>query len=228
MFLKLLWHAKTPLGLLALLLVIHAISWVGIIPDTAELTEQLSRFFDRFGLPAVAICSFLENVAGFGIYFPGSIVMVTAMALSAGNPGRALATFFCIVLPAVVAHHLDYVLGRYADSGRSSAATTTRQPPTRRKSAKMWLWFFSTLWQPNLAATTSLICGNEGIPYLRFIRYYAVVAPFWTITWGTGIYLAGSAPQSPAIFVGLFYVYLGLWIIHDCRRFLRQERKTPP
>lgn len=228
MFLKLLWHAKTPLGLLALLLVLQTLSWVGAIPATADLTDEVSRFFDRFGLPAVAICSFLENLVVVGVYFPGSIVMVTAMALSAGNPSRALATFFCIVLPAVAAHHLDYLVGRYAGSGRSSAATTTRQPPTRRKSAKMWLWFFSTLWQPNLAATTSLICGDERIPYLRFIRYYAVVAPFWTITWGTAIYLAGSAPDSPVIFVGLFYVYLGLWIIHDCRQFLRQKRQTQP
>ena len=64
-----------------------------IIPPVSEMIFLLNNLFLKYGIPIIAFSSFIEHLVGVNVYFPGSVVIVTAMTLASGNLPLAVAVF---------------------------------------------------------------------------------------------------------------------------------------
>lgn len=206
------------LGALSLL---HLLALNGMMPSPERLTAQVENLFAKHGLPLVALCSFLENIVGVNAYFPGSIAILAGMALTAGNPTRALQMYFAIVIPAIAANQLSYWIGWRLRS------RTDRLSISGAK--KIWTWFLLTYWHPHLAATTAMASGAGYLKYRTFLRYFLVASLSWSIIWGLTIYHFGQELELRSNLVSLFYVYLVAWIVWDLiRPISRPSKKISP
>jgi len=193
--------------ILTLLLTLDLFASLGIIPRQSELLIMLTQFFRTWGLPAIAVCSFLENVAVFNVYFPGSIVILTGMALTAGEPWLAVATFFAIACPSLLAHALNFWAGHLR----------ARSDPIQIHQVE----FFLAFWHPQTAALATFKAGDAGWPVGRFVRYLLVSALSWYLFWALIMYHFGMAAGSTGWLLVLFYLYLIAWIIQDLLKIVR-------
>jgi membrane protein DedA with SNARE-associated domain len=138
---QLIWEIRVQLLMLATISLLVVLGNLGLIPSPIDIAAYISDAFDRFGLPAIAMCSFLENIVGFNVYFPGSIVILSGMAWTAGNPLLALKVYLAIVAPAMLAQHVNYLAGRAtADTARARAseATATGRSMACTRSPSTW------------------------------------------------------------------------------------------
>lgn len=173
----------TVLSVLWLLVAINA------LPPREEWLGYLESFFRSHGYVAIGPISFLENLAGVNVAFPGSVTILVAMAYSAGDPALAVKTFLTIVLPSLVAHHADYFLGR----------RLARRPQhggyERYGSRKaLLLTFATTLWHPHFAAVACMDSGAQRVPYHRFASFHLPCFAAWNLFWGVLMYTVG--PQA--------------------------------
>jgi len=208
---------RKQLILLGIVTVMLVLSRAGEIPSPECLARYLEGYFETYGLPLVAITSFLENLVVVNIYFPGSMLVLAAMALTAGNPTRAVLTYLAIVLPAIISQHVNFLLGRSSRGRRPTADREYREGPERLAGMRNWLVFFSTLWHPQLASVTCFAFGSSGISYRAFARYLYISGLAWSIFWGLLIYHVGNVLRPTQNLIPLLYVYLILWLLWDIR-----------
>ena len=212
-FFQIIWKVKTQIILITLLTGIFLASHLALIPSPRDLTVLLSNYLSYYGLPLIAVVSFLENIVIFNVYFPGSVVVLTAMSLTAGDPARAVLTYLVVVLPIFVAHHINFLIGRYSNK------QTAPQPFGE---GKLFFLFFSTAWHPQLASVTSLAVGSEGIAYTRFVKYLFTVGFAWTIFWGFVMYFFGQIAGATNNLIIPYYIYLNLWLIWDLQKHTKE------
>lgn len=220
-------RVKTQLIIILFLTVINLLAHFGFVPSVSELTQILRKWFDQSGLPLVALCSLLENIVGFNVYFPGSIVILTAMSLTAGNPQRALITFFWIVIPSMLAHNINFLIGRYSRNSHNLSQTKKEEGRIFKGTLGNWFLFMSTFWHPHFAAVTSVASGSSRTPYKDFLKYFLVSSILWNSFWGVTMYFFGRFTVAASNLSPLFYTYLFLWLVWDLRRILtRNTRQT--
>ena len=212
---KKLLRAITPqLVLIGLILTLEICSRVGLLPSPSDLSHRLTELFLRYGLPLVAISSFLENSAGVGTYFPGSIALITAMTLTAGDPHRALLTYIAVVVPAVAANLFSYWVGHL---------TRRKSTPAKRSPRSLVFWYATTYWHPQLAGITAMASGAEGVPFLSYAASFLPISIGWSLAWAILLYNAGRAINVPQAFAPALYVYLVGWLLWDVRKYLRRS-----
>lgn len=204
-----------------LALVFLLTAW-GVIPPPEVLIEQIVHLFNRHGLPIVAFFSFVENVVGVNAYFPGSIVILSSMALTAGNPTLAVLTFLAIFIPALFAQVFSYLLGKRF---QTDDIVNESLPPAENKNAnsKTWLVFLSTFWHPHLAALTCIAAGSEGVAFKRFVKYLLPTSLVWNSFWGITMYTFGNFIKPNSTLVILFVVYLIVWAAWDVYKLYKKQ-----
>ena len=212
---------RIQISILVFLSVLFLLSHTRVIPSPEQVATGMSALFRDYGIPMVAICSFIENIIGVNAYFPGSIVILVAMGSTAGNPQLAIVTYFAIVIPAVIAHHVNYFIGWVSTEKATAFATTIKSSKGAQRN--QWVWFFSTLWHPHFAAMTCLICGAYRIRYLEFAKYYIVAGVFWTSFWALLVYHLGHTISSHPQLAGIVYLYTVIWLLVDLWRFQRKS-----
>src|SRR5574338_959179 len=102
---RLLNSIKVPLILLILLASIELLESLHFLPDTKVLSLTISHLLNTYGVIIIGPLAFFENLIAFNVYFPGSIVILTTMALSAGNLPRAVGIFLIYYVFALLAYH---------------------------------------------------------------------------------------------------------------------------
>ena len=216
---------RVPLALLALVLSLEALAALGILPSSDVLLSRLSRMLETWGLVVVVLFAFLENVVGFNVYFPGSVVLLAAMSLTAGNPLRAIQVWIAIVIPSIAAQQLNYVIGRVMRRSwnRSGAPTATR--PSFKSEKSLWLLSISTYWHPHFAAITSIECGARAVPYIKFLKSMLAASASWYVAWGLIMYFAGALFASGGNWKILIIAYLSGWIVLEVVKELRERRR---
>jgi membrane protein DedA with SNARE-associated domain len=197
------------------MLILYGLSWLSVIPSPSELSTVLSRLFFTYGLSLVAVASFLENLVIVASYFPGALVIVTAMTLTSGDPHRALLTYFAIVLPAIAANISSYAVGHL---------TRPNQVTTARSNKALTVWYATTYWHPQLAGITAMASAVEGVSFGRYLQCFLPISLSWTIVWAVLLYHLGRVLDVTELFIPLFYLYLGVWLLWDLRKFLRHSR----
>ena len=147
----------------------------------------------------VAPFSFLENIAGFNIYFPGSVVILVAMGLTHGDPWKGLGTFFLIVVPSTLAHILNYCVGRFVKRRENGSARGSS------------LGFALAGWHPHLMGLVSVGAGADGWDFGTFLRRFLPWHFAWNTFWGVVMYTAGGSVIREAGLSWFFVLYLVIW-----------------
>ena len=215
---------KAQVVLLVVLLLLNVLVWTDVLPTPQKLTALLSGYFEHQGIWLMAACALLENIAGFNVYFPGSIVLLTGMSLTAGDPGRALVTWFAIAIPSVFSHMVNYGIGARAKASVSHDAVSHGRTEGTRG---LTLWMLSTFWHPHFAAVTSLACGSRRVGFRRFFSVLIVAVPLWYAFWGIIMYNFGIVVRSTANLMPLFYCYIVVWAAWDIYRIYGRKRASP-
>lgn len=205
--------------LLTASLSVTLLSWQGVLPTASILMNRLLQLFTAYGVPIVAMCSFVENIPGISTYFPGSTVLLLAMASTSGDPKRAVLTYAGVLMPAIAANLSAYYLGR-----RSSGGSQGKHRSYRR----MLFWYASTYWHPQLAALTAVASGSEGTPISLHLRCFLVTSIPWSIFWALVLYRTGAkvltgVTEAPWV----FYIYLLAWTAWTIGSH-RQKRSAHP
>lgn len=208
---------KSQLSILAFLIIINLLAYFEYLPDTDELTEILTAIFDKYGMPLIVLVSFLENIVGLNVYFPGSIVILTSMSLTAGDPKKAMLVFIAIVLPSTLAQNINYLIGCF------STKDLKKQNLTKLSKIKLGILFGSTFWHPHTTAITCMASGSEGLSYVVFLKYFIVFSLFWNAFWGIIMYRLGYFARAASNLSPFFYSYLVLWIIWDIVKILKDK-----
>lgn len=210
-------QVRLQLILLVFVVALLAMGHYGVIPSPEEMLDRLKRLFDQYGVAIVALFSFLENIPGLNAYFPGSIVILSAMAMTAGHPGKAISTFSFIVVSSFIAYHVSYFVGR-----RSLASVG----PKHQSHLLYIASFFGHMWHPHFAALKCLKSGKDRLTYKRFITYLVPCSLFWNCFWGITMYNYGGLSTKMNSLIYLFILYLVIWAAYDAGTFSRKERKT--
>lgn len=205
--------ALPQLALLGGILTLALLSKQGILPSTSSLMQSIKGLFEKHGLPLVAICSFLENIVGFNAYFPGSVAILAGMALTAGDPTRALLTYFAIVLPAGSANVLSYLSGRYL--ARKEEYSPDSDRTNIEHANQSWMLFLATYWHPHLAATTSFAVGIKGMLFKSYLIKFTIASLVWSAFWGLAVYHFGVFINEGRDLTILVYSYLIIWAAWD-------------
>ncbi len=208
----------TILGLLALLKVLSS---AGLTPSLEAMAAKLTALFVTGGLPIIGMASFAENLVGLNVYFPGAIVIVIAMSLTAGDLPRAFATYAAITGPAMGAQVLNYLAGRFFGNRlRPAAATESR----RRGGSGVWAVFLTTFAHPHLAALTCFAAGSEGLRLRQFLVLLVVSGVLWSTAYATVIYNLGAVAGATENLIPVFYSYAAVWLVWGIWAFFRDER----
>jgi membrane protein DedA with SNARE-associated domain len=177
----------------------------------------LVELLKTHGLPLVILASFMENLAGVGTYFPGSIALVTAMALTAGDVHRAFLTYWAVVIPAIAANLASYAIGRLAKQAVPSQEN--------RSSGALVFWYVTTYWHPQFAGLTAMASAAEGIPFARYVAFFLPISLAWSIVWAIFLYHAGRVFNVPNMLAPIFYIYLIGWLLWDIHGYLKAKRR---
>jgi membrane protein DedA with SNARE-associated domain len=196
---------------------------LNVIPPTAEISLRLQEFFESYGLIAVSLISFLENIVGMNAYFPGSIVILVAMAMTAGDVEKALLTFLFIYVPAILAHHVNFLLGRLGSGEKKleNYEASVRKKFTNRRSISYL--YLVTFWHPHFTALSCLASGAEGVSYKQFIGWFIIISFSWNVFWGTLMYNIGGLSGREFNFIPIMIGYIILWAIYDYWKYRRIE-----
>ncbi len=186
-----------------------------------ELVTYIKIAIERYGLIVIGPLSFLENMVGLNVYFPGSIVILTAMALTAGNPVRGLITYLTIYGAAFVAYHINYFIG-FSTSRKVVKNKNMVVDSSTNKT--LWLRFFSTFWHPHFAALTCIHVGNEGYKYKQIMKYLIVVSFVWNTFWGLTMYSVGTiTPTTGNSLTYIVYLYIIGWLLLSTYRYYKNK-----
>jgi membrane protein DedA with SNARE-associated domain len=212
-----LFRALLPqLALLTLIAVLYFFSLLGVIPSPQQLNNSLVKMFIEYGLPLIALSSFLENLVGFNAYFPGAFTILTGMSLTSGHPEQALLTYCVIYFPSYSANILSYYFGRW---GKFKQFEVSPTPPKR-----IWLWFFITYWHPQLASVTAFSAGIQSIRYkISFFACSFITSLFWSTFWALIIYHYGLVANVSGYFSLLFICYILIWTAKDAWKFFKKH-----
>lgn len=215
-------YVRAPLVMIFALTIIYWLGAVNILPSIQEISAWLVIFFDRYGLVAVAVLSLIENIVGFNAYFPGSIVILTAMAMTYGDPVLGTKTFLVIFIFALIAYNVNYFLGNKI---LSSGDINNHVNKNNKFKKRMKYWFFSTFWHPHFASITSLVCGSENVKYKDFILNALLFGAIWNVFWALMMYNFGSILNNSSEFNLAIYIYLIVWLLVDTSRYLKKRSR---
>lgn len=204
-----------PLVILVCVLALQILALFELIPGEEALLEGLRTFFRSYGLLAVGVVSFFENLVVFNVYFPGSIVILVGMGMTHGNPSWALLTFVAITIPAQLSQILNYGIGRI------------RPAKGTKGSGSVSVWeLILAFWHPEMAAIASLRCGHAGWHFLRFLFWLPIAALIWHTFWALVMYHVGGTDASLRWLSWLFYAYLAFWFLLGLREAFKNDGRN--
>ncbi|KND48944.1 MAG: hypothetical protein AB200_00760 [Parcubacteria bacterium C7867-005] len=214
------YYAKllsVPLTFLLLYISLAAVWLVFDFPETQELLVVVNYWFDKYGLPALFICSVLEGILLVGTYFPGVFVIFVSVIL-ADNPIEAIFAILVGTAGLMIAHIINYILGKYGwyrlfvKFGLQNAIGQSQTKLLKRGPIAI----LGSYWSPALGALTDTAAGIMQMPFKIFITYSLMSAVLWNSFVGSIVYVWGDGALSIASPGGqrnfLLYAIIGFWI----------------
>lgn len=198
------------------------LSKVGMIPSAEALGSLLEDYFHhKGGLIIVVLFAFVENIVGVNTYFPGSIVLLTAMATTAGEPTRAFLVFFYIAIPSLAAQFFNYGIGRAMNHWRSTDMNSLQPRIALNASVNAsWVVFIATFWHPHLAAVTSIAAGKNDMPVGMYALLSISIGLFWYTFWAFVMYHFGVLVKETSIWIFIAFGYVCIWMFWDIARMM--------
>lgn len=216
---------RVQLVLLLVILSLYLLSQVGVIPESSELNAILMRYLEKYGLILLLLISFLENIAGLNVYFPGSIAILASATMTAGNLPVAIKVWFAILLGSLIAHQINYLIGKHFAFGETMELSSSGACEKSKASSIRWVLFLSTFWHPHFAAMTCMSAGAKGMQYGSFVLLYSTSNVLWYIVWGCLIYNVGALVNSSMDWFPIIIACIALWAIWDLRVLWNKRKR---
>lgn len=203
-----------------------AIAWrIFSLPPADVLAEIVGGWFDRYGTPALFFSSMLEGLLLIGSYFPGVFVIFLGV-LVADNPMEAVVSVAVCTLGLVIAHIVNYILGKYGwyriliKFGMSDAVEQSRIKLERRG-----LWAIPlSYWLPSVGALTNTAAGIMRLQFRKFLLFSVISSVFWYSLVGLIVYVSGEKALEVAgggsanVYVfGVIVIWILILLIVDYR-----------
>lgn len=208
---KTLGAATTPFSLIAILVTIDALAWMGVLPQKSDMFMSLSAWLAGGGILFILILAIIENVAIVNVYFPGSIAILAAMAGSAGEPTAVLRVWIVVTCGYVIGLSITYWVVRlfFSPSGpaRESNFASNRGLLSSARKALF------TFWHPHLASLTAIVLAQRGCSYSSFAIIASSCAALWNAIWTCVILAFGNIFSESGVGFVLVYAYLFVWLV---------------
>jgi len=150
------------------------------IPSIFDMIDWLSDLYKTYGLPALFISSFLESIAYIGLYFPGSIVILLAVAVSDGSVLQFMTIAAVTALAIVCGSIISYYSGLYGSIKTKKQIDQDGLPDSK---STFW-WFIICNWHPNAIGLWFFKRGVDKKPLFPWILYV------WPVMFIWGLFLA--------------------------------------
>jgi membrane protein DedA with SNARE-associated domain len=201
---------RVQLAILFLLFIVYLLGAWGSPKTNEQWLAMIFGLIKNYGAAAVALVSFLENLGAANVVFPGSIAILTSMALTSGDPRRAIYILLAIMLPAFAAHQINYTIGRCFRRGNPDNKARYESLVARN------LVFMGALWHPHFAGVACMDAGAHGLQYGRFISAFLPWFIVWNLFWAYVMYNFGSAVTGGESHNStIFLIFLCLWLVWD-------------
>ena len=105
-------HTKLALSALIFYLIMFTI-WTtfDVIPSPTEFIPILEHFYEQYGLLSLFIAVFLEAIVYFGLYFPGSFILLLIVISSGGTFQELIIITLISTIAVTLANIINYALG---------------------------------------------------------------------------------------------------------------------
>ena len=187
------------------------------LPPTEELIKVVKGWFDAYGAPALFFSSFLEGILLIGSYFPGVFVIFLGVIVANSATEAVFSVFICTI-GLVVAHILNYVMGKYGwyrllvKFGMKDAVEQSKNKLEKRGPVAIPLSY----WLPSVGALTNTAAGIIHMPFKKFLLYSVTSSIFWYSVVGLIVYSLGDkALEIGGGGTGNVYTFLiiGIWVL---------------
>jgi membrane protein DedA with SNARE-associated domain len=202
-----------PLAVLAVFGLLYAIWLVLDLPPEETLAQTAKTYLDRYGVVIVLFSAYLEGLLLIGWYFPGTLVIVLALILAAGEPARFVAIAAIGGAGLFGAYVTNFFAGKFGWY-RLLLAFGLREPleNAQRRLGKYGLSaIFTTYWQANLASCISTAAGILQFSPSRFVVYSAIAEALWATFWASIIFFLGKSALALVGFRMILFLIM-LWI----------------
>ncbi|MEM7169772.1 MAG: DedA family protein [Pseudomonadota bacterium] len=163
---------------------------------SGDLTSDLTRMLQDYGVWVVTLCIFLES---FGAPVPAETLLITTAALASQGKLSLPPLLFASWVGAVMGDNVGYLIGRYGGRalvirfGKRFFITEERlhkvEAIFRKYGGRIVLFarFFTLLRQLN-----GVVAGTSNMPWWRFLLFNALGAAMWVGVWGLGSFWFGE------------------------------------
>lgn len=209
---------KMPLSVICIYFLLYLFFHFEVFPPISQVEQFLLIYYNEYGLYAVGLLSFIENLPAVNAYFPGSLAILTAMSITNGDPLLGFQTYLTIYIFAFISYNVSFFIGKFFITSSSEKNTNNRK--------KILILFFTTFWHPHSASLTSLGAGSEGMHYKYFIFYTIIVSFFWNTFWALLMYNIDISllETSGNLINVLIALYLFIWLIYKSLKFFKKEK----
>jgi membrane protein DedA with SNARE-associated domain len=168
------------------------------LPPLDVLLTKVKYWFDLYGLPLLFVSAILEGMLLVCGYFPGLFVIFVSVIL-ADSPFEAITAVIVGTLGLIVAHSINYILGKYGwyqllvKFGLKTSIEESRDNLISKGHWTIW----SSYWLPSMSALTDTAAGIIHMPFRKFIFHSTFASFAWNSFVGIIVYLIGE----PALYV---------------------------
>lgn len=190
------WRTLAPAVTLLLIIVSFFLLLQALnFPTESELIPVAKLYFQKYGLITVFFGALGEGLFLFGLYFPGTFIILLGVLLAAGNVAQLVSLWLVIIAGLTLSYSIDYILGKYGwyrllvSFGLRVALDKARA----RLSSRGLSAIFTSFWQINIASLTATAAGILGFRYATFILSAVSAAAIWMAFWITVISALGPS-----------------------------------
>lgn len=209
-----LWKTLAPAVTLLLIVISCLLIWQALnLRSEDELIPIARAYFQRFGLITVFFGALGEGLFLFGLYFPGTFIILLGILLASEDLGRIVTVWAIIIAGLLCSYSIDYALGKFGWYRLLVAYGLREQLDKARErlASHGARAIFTSFWQINIASLTATAAGILQFSFAKFIVCAACAAGIWMAFWITIIVLLG--PSALALVNLRFIIFaLILWI----------------
>lgn len=199
------------------------------LPPPEVFSEMVNVWFNKYGMFALLVASFLEGLLLIGSYFPGVFVIFLGVT-AASSVFEAIVIVSVSTTGLLLSHVVNYFLGKYGwykllvRFGMKEAIQNSKVKLEKKGPIAIPLSY----WLPSIGALTNTAAGIIQLNFRTFLMYSVLSSMFWYFITGGVFYLMGDKAFSLVVggngvaFVGLIVmVWIMVLVILD-----RREKKN--
>lgn len=166
----------------------------GSMPTSAEIVENLTRLYERFGYEIIIIGAFLESLVMVNLFVPGaSAVTLGAIFARSGQTDLTLAVL-AASFGAILGYLVDFYLGKFGFGlvfrvFGSGEAVNKAKNRVEKSATKTFAFSFI---HPNIGSIVALAAGAVSMKFKNFLVLSSLSTFAWFSFWGVVVFALGD------------------------------------